>query len=103
MRVLAVDDSEAFLRALGDVVHASGFELVGSALSGEEAVRLHAELHPDLVLLDLHLPGIDGRETARRITRARAATKIVLMSVDPAPGVLPKSALTPELLHELSR
>ena len=103
MRVLAVDDSEVFLRAVGDVVRAAGFELVGSALTGEDAVRLHAELRPDVVLLDLHLPGIDGHETARRIARSRSATTIVLMSADPPPGVLAKAALTPELLRELSR
>ena len=103
MRVLAVDDSEAFLRALGDVVRAAGYELVGSALSGEDGVQLHAALCPDLVLLDLRLPGIDGRETARRMLRSRIATKIVLMSAAPTPGVLSKSALTPALLRELSR
>jgi len=56
MRILAVDDNESCLRAIADVVRATGFELVGSARTGEEAVRLHDALRPDLVLLDVRLP-----------------------------------------------
>src|SRR6201986_1605289 len=101
MRILAVDDDESCLRAIGEVVRAAGFELVRCAPSGEEVLRLHAELGPELVLLDLHLPGIDGREAARRMARACPATLIFLMSADPPPGVMAKAALTPELLRAL--
>ena len=103
MRVLAVDDNDACLRALSDVVQAAGFELAGCARCGEEAVRLHAELRPDLVLLDLYLPDIDGRETARRMLEAGQSSRIVLMSAFPSAGILAKATLTPQLLVELSR
>jgi two-component system, chemotaxis family, chemotaxis protein CheY len=101
VRILTVDDSEVFLRALADVVRAAGFELVGSALSGEEGVRLHSELRPDVVLLDVHLPGIDGHETARRIERSRPATRVLLMSAAPTPGVIHKELMSPRLLRRL--
>ena len=99
MRILAVDDNESCLRAIADVVRATGFELVASARTGEEAVRLHDALRPDLVLLDVQLPEIDGYEVARRIGSAR----VVLMSAEPRPGVLAKATLTPDLLRGLSR
>ncbi len=61
VRVLLVDDQAAFLRAMTGVVQETpGFEVVGAATSGEESVRLARALLPDLVLMDVNLPGIDG-------------------------------------------
>jgi CheY-like chemotaxis protein len=61
VRVLLVDDQAAFLRSMiGVVRETSGFEVVGAAASGEESVRLAGVLRPDLVLMDVNLPGIDG-------------------------------------------
>jgi two-component system invasion response regulator UvrY len=113
-RVLAVDDSKIFLRVADSVVSATtGLRLVGTAASGEEAIRILPDLQPDLVLLDVHMPGIDGLETARIIRELRPQTVIVHVSADPegvapaaaesvgAAGVLDKVDLNPAALDEL--
>jgi CheY-like chemotaxis protein len=112
-RVLAVDDSKIFLRVAHSVVSATtGLRLVGTAASGEEAIRLLPDLQPDLVLLDVHMPGIDGLETARRIREMRPQTVIVHVSADPegleaaaesagAAAILDKVDLGPAALDEL--
>jgi two-component system invasion response regulator UvrY len=83
IRVLVVDDSPAFLNAAADVVAVTpGFELAGTARSGEEAIVQAAAMKPDLVLLDLRMPGIGGREAAALITQAQPTTGIVLMTAD---------------------
>jgi two-component system, NarL family, invasion response regulator UvrY len=64
------------------VAVAEGFEMVGVAHSGEEAVQLAALTRPDLVLLDVNMPGIGGVDAARRIRRAQPSTFIVMMSAD---------------------
>ncbi len=81
VRVLIVDDQELFLRAMAAVVAAtSGFVLVGSATTGEESLAAAAELRPDLVLMDVNLPGIDGIEAARRLGARPEAPVVVLLS-----------------------
>jgi DNA-binding NarL/FixJ family response regulator len=84
-RVLVVDDSPAFLQAAASVVSAApGLRLVGVSASGEEAIRLLPEVRPDLVLLDVHMPGLDGLETAPALLAQRPDTVVVLVSADPA-------------------
>jgi DNA-binding NarL/FixJ family response regulator len=104
--VLVADDHEPFRRAARAVVAAApGFTLVGEARSGEEAVELAAALQPDLVLLDVRMPGIGGAEAARRI----AAPLVVLVSTHPAVGIicaapllfLPKEDFGPSALRAL--
>jgi len=81
VKVLIVDDQEPFRSAARMVVEmADGFEVVGEAESGEDGVELAAMLHPDLVLMDVMLPGIDGLEATRRITRADDPPKVLVMS-----------------------
>ena len=84
VRVLVVDDQRPFREAAKHVVAATdGFELVGQAESGEEAVQFAAELSPDLVLMDLNLPGIDGIEATRRIVDASSGrTAVVALSTE---------------------
>jgi diguanylate cyclase (GGDEF)-like protein len=69
-KILIVDDSPTILMALVTMVRAMKFEPI-TAASGEKAVEMFIEAHPDLVLLDVNMPGIDGYETARRIRAAR--------------------------------
>ena len=71
-RILVVEDNPKNLKLVRDVLHYSGYEVV-EATTGEEGVRLAREVHPDLVLMDLQLPGIDGAEALRRI-RAEEST-----------------------------
>jgi DNA-binding NarL/FixJ family response regulator len=89
--VLAVDDQEVFRRAARGLIEAMpGFEQVGEASSGAEALELAAELDPDLVLIDVRMPGMDGIETARRLARTDVHAVVVLTSIEDVPE-LPSS------------
>jgi CheY-like chemotaxis protein len=112
-RVLAVDDSETFLQVADSVVSGTtGLRLVGTAASGEEALKLLPHLQPDLVLLDVHMPGIGGIETASIIGRDSPQTVVVLVSAEPgglaaaaksvgAVAILSKVDLSPDMLDQL--
>jgi DNA-binding NarL/FixJ family response regulator len=68
VQVLIVDDQAAFRRAAARVLaRLPGFAVVGEAETGEASVEAAGLLQPDLVLMDIHLPGIDGAEATRRI------------------------------------
>ena len=82
--VLIVDDQPPFLVAARKLIASTpGFESVGEATSGERAVTLAAALRPDLVLMDVRMPGLGGLAAARCITMARSASAVVLVSTDP--------------------
>lgn len=84
--VLAVDDQEVFRRVVrGLIVATPGFEQVGEAASGPEALELVAELHPDLVLIDVRMPGMDGIETARLLAEVDDRAVVVLTSIEALP------------------
>ena len=81
--VLLVDDQERFRGALRELIScADGFELVGEASTGEEAMRAVQRLAPQLVLMDVVMPGIGGIAAARKIVGRRPAPMVVLISVD---------------------
>jgi DNA-binding NarL/FixJ family response regulator len=81
--VLAVDDQQIFRSALRDLIAATpGFEQAGEAASGAEAIERVRELAPDLVLLDVRMPGMDGYETARHLTATEPHPLVVLVSLD---------------------
>ena len=65
-RVLVVEDNPKNMKLVRDVLTYSGFEVI-EATSGEDGVRLAQEMSPDLILMDLQLPGIDGAEALRQI------------------------------------
>ena len=107
IHVLVVDDSVAFLAAATEVVVASdGFELEGVAATGDEGVELARLRRPDLALIDLNMPGIDGNETAARIATESPETVTVLMTATPDPtgrsnGLVDKRTLSPSALAEI--
>jgi DNA-binding NarL/FixJ family response regulator len=92
VRVLTVDDQPLFRDAARAVISAiPDFESVAEVPRGEDALALHERLHPDLVLLDVSLPGIDGLETSRRLAELDCAPLVILISADDDP-VLRESA-----------
>jgi len=81
VKVLIVDDQEPFRAVAREVVEVAGdFQVVGEAASGEESIVLAGSLHPDLVLMDVNLPGIDGTEATKRILAAGGGAKVLLLS-----------------------
>jgi len=81
VRVLVVDDSQVFRNVLGALVAATpGFDVVGTASSGREALELVAQLAPQLVLLDAHMPELNGVETALRIRRGDPQVVVLLLT-----------------------
>jgi CheY-like chemotaxis protein len=83
VRILAVDDHRAFREALRDLIAAApGFVLVGQASSGEEALRVVESLSPELVFMDVVMPGMGGIAATRAILSRRPEVVVVLISVD---------------------
>ena len=90
--MLAVDDQPIFRRVARSLIAATpGFEQVGEAASGPEALELAAVLQPDLVLVDVRMKGMDGIETARRLGEVDPDAVVVLISMEEVPD-LPASA-----------
>jgi DNA-binding NarL/FixJ family response regulator len=114
VRVLIVDDQLPFRDASRMVVEMTdGFEVAGEADNGEHAIALVEELKPDLVLMDVQMPGIDGIETTRRITSTPNPPIVVVMSTHEsgdyvevalaagAVGFVPKSQFGLDTLDEM--
>ena len=84
-RILVVDDTPANVKLLAELLTVKGYSVV-TAASGEEGLKQVAEHHPDLVLLDIMMPGLNGYEVCRAI-RADPATSmlpvVLVMSLDP--------------------
>jgi DNA-binding NarL/FixJ family response regulator len=109
-----VDDDPLFRTVIGTVIAKTpGFRQVGEAASGEDAIRVAASLRPELVLMDIRLPGMDGFEAASRLLQSNPAPIVVLMSADPSElraevdslgvsvAVVSKGELSPRGLLEL--
>jgi DNA-binding NarL/FixJ family response regulator len=79
-RILIVDDHPLTRDALSGLLAHNGFDVCGEAAGGEEAIRLAAELQPDLVLLDLTMPGMDGLRTLPRLREAAPGCAVVVLT-----------------------
>jgi two-component system, chemotaxis family, chemotaxis protein CheY len=113
--VVVVDDHAGFRAMAGVLLTTGGFRVVGEAATGAEALATVAALAPDVVLLDVQLPDIDGFAVLRSLRGSGLATRVVLCSVRMAAdygarldgcgaaGFLTKSALTAEALRSLLR
>ena len=78
--VLIVDDHPTFRATARMLLEAEGYDVVGEAPDGTSGIVAAGELHPDLVLLDLNLPDLDGFSVAQRITAEHGAPAVVLTS-----------------------
>jgi DNA-binding NarL/FixJ family response regulator len=113
VRVLIVDDQEPFRLAARTVVELTdGFEVVGEAETGESSVEMARDLDPDIVLMDVNLPGINGLDATRQILAERQRVVVLLLSTyeaeEYAPratevgaaAYIPKSEFGPDRLEE---
>jgi DNA-binding NarL/FixJ family response regulator len=78
--VLIVDDHPSFRSTAHALLEAEGFEVVGEVADGASAIEAAERLHPDVVLLDVQLPDIDGFEVTRRLTLNGGGPSVVLVS-----------------------
>ena len=111
--ILIVDDHPSFRASARAILEAEGFEVAGEAEDGESAITAAEELHPDVVLLDVQLPDIDGFEVTRRLLANDGKSCVVLVSsrdgCDFGPlvessgacGFVPKSELSGEAVTAL--
>ena len=115
MRILIVDDNESFLETLEKFVSSlPNVDVVGKVASGEQAVNICSKLKPDLVLMDIKMPGLNGFEAARIIKSMDNPPRILLLSFNDHPqyriesvkagadGYLSKSDISSGLLRQIS-
>ena len=87
-RILIADDNPAVRRGLRDLIeHVSEWDVCGEAVNGREAIERARELHPDMLLLDLMMPGMNGFDTARELAILEPGLPILLCTVQLSPYV----------------
>ncbi len=114
-RVLVVDDHPSFRRCARALLEAEGFDVVGEAENGTAALELAEQLEPELVLVDVQLPDLDGFEVTTRLLAREPRLKVVLVSSrdrsaygplieqSGARGFVSKADLSGEALERLAR
>ena len=113
-KILIVDDQQAARVTIRELLDWHSFQVCGDAKDGTEAIAKVIELKPDIVLLDINMPGMNGIAAAQEIRRVSPSTKIVLLTVHDAPGFkvearvwghgfVPKSAAGTDLIPTLQR
>jgi DNA-binding NarL/FixJ family response regulator len=81
LRALVVDDHDLFRRGLVKLLRGEGIDIVGEASGGQAAIRLTSELRPEVVLMDLSMPGVDGLEATRRIIESGSDAHVVILTI----------------------
>ena len=86
VRVLIVDDTPQVRRDLHQFLDLTGdFEVIAEAVDGQEAVRMATALSPDVIVMDLEMPGMDGLEATRQIKERGLASRVVILSMHADP------------------
>ena len=81
LRVLVVDDHDLFREGLRNLLEEQGVNVVGEAANGQTAIRLASELAPDVVVMDLNMPGLTGVETTRRLVGVVPLTRVLVLTI----------------------
>ena len=81
LRVLVVDDHDLFRTGLRNLLEEQGVNVVGEAENGETAIRLASDLAPDVVVMDLNMPGAGGVETTRRLSSLAPLSRVVVLTI----------------------
>jgi DNA-binding NarL/FixJ family response regulator len=80
-RVLIVDDHDLFRSGLRNLLEEQGVQIVGEAAAGEEALRIVRDLAPDVVVMDLNMPGMSGVEATRHISSVAPLTRVLMLTI----------------------
>jgi DNA-binding NarL/FixJ family response regulator len=86
LRVLLVDDHDLFRTGLRNLLEEQGVQVVGEAAAGNEALRLTRELAPDVIVMDLNMPGMSGVEATRHITAVAPLTRVLVLTISDQDG-----------------
>jgi DNA-binding NarL/FixJ family response regulator len=81
VRVLVVDDHDLFRTGLKTLLEEQGVNVVGEAPNGQTAIRLASELAPDVIIMDLNMPGLTGVETTRKLAGIAPLTRVVVLTI----------------------
>ena len=81
VRVLIVDDHDLFRSGLRNLLEDEGVQVVGEAAAGQEALNIVREVAPDVVVMDLNMPGMSGVEATRHISRDAPLTRVVVLTI----------------------
>jgi two-component system response regulator NreC len=114
MKILIADDNQAVRRGVAGILARQGsWQVCGEAANGTEALQKARDLQPDLILLDMSMPGMDGMQVTRLLHAAQPEIKVLIMSHhDPAQllpsvlqagaqGCIDKSRITADLIHAI--
>lgn len=86
LRVLLVDDHDLFRTGLRNLLEEQGLQIVGEAAAGAEALKLTRELAPDVIVMDLNMPGMSGVEATRHITAVAPLTRVLVLTISDQDG-----------------
>jgi two-component system chemotaxis response regulator CheY len=87
-RILIIDDTDFDRNLLSKILRSAGYDVAGMARGGEEGIRMYREIMPDLVILDLIMPDLNGIETLRRIRSEYPAALVVICTTVDKDGMV---------------